>query len=83
MVAGALAGLAGSAFRITLARAKQMRDALAEWAHQWPEWGRLIPVLAAALCAALARWLVRWAECLEKPATLVLHRAGIATRRQG
>jgi hypothetical protein len=31
MVAGALAGLAGSAFRITLARAEQMRDALAEW----------------------------------------------------
>jgi CIC family chloride channel protein len=38
-----------------------MRDALVAWAHHWPDYGWLLTVLATAVCAGLARWLVRWA----------------------
>ena len=60
-LAGALAGLVGGTFRFVLARADDARDAFVAWAHQWPVIGWVIPVLAAALCAALARWTVRFA----------------------
>jgi CIC family chloride channel protein len=61
VVAGALTGLAGSAFRLVLAWAERTRADFAAWAHQWPDFGWLLPVLGAAMCAGLARWLVRFA----------------------
>jgi CIC family chloride channel protein len=61
LASGALVGLVGGAFRLTLESLQRHRDALVAWAHQWPTFGWLVPVAAAALAAAAARWLVRFA----------------------
>jgi chloride channel protein, CIC family len=58
-LAGALTGLVGGAFRYVLDAADAARHAFLHWSHQWPGFGWLWPVLAAALCAAAARGLVR------------------------
>jgi CIC family chloride channel protein len=60
-IGGALTGLVGGAFRLVLERADEARDIFVAWAHQWPLFGWVFPVIAAAICAALARWIVRWA----------------------
>jgi CIC family chloride channel protein len=59
LVAGASAGLLGTAFRIALGWADRLRDALVAWAH-----GRNVPgsLLVTATCASatgIAAWLVR------------------------
>lgn len=61
MVAGALTGLVGAAFRMTLVAAAGWRDALVHWSDGLGAWGFMVPVTSVALCAALARWLVRFA----------------------
>jgi chloride channel protein, CIC family len=59
LVAGGLAGLVGSLFRLLLVRANGWREALLEAAHRLPTWGWLVPVLGVAAAAGLARMLVR------------------------
>ena len=60
LVAGALAGLLGSGFRLVLQRAEIFREEALSWAHhQLPVYGWLVPVFGVALSAGFARWLVR------------------------
>ncbi len=59
IVAGALIGLVGAAFRMVLVLAGEWRGELAEYAQDLGAWGVAVPVLVVAVCAALARWLVR------------------------
>jgi CIC family chloride channel protein len=59
LVSGLLAGIVGAAFRIVLAQGDHTRDAVIEWARQWPAFGWLVPVLGAAAMVAMARWLVQ------------------------
>lgn len=58
VVAGALAGLIGTAFRQSLILVDEFRVESVQWLHQWPGVGWLIPVVTAAVAVALARWLV-------------------------
>jgi CIC family chloride channel protein len=59
LVAGALAGLVGAAFRLSLEEADRLRDALIEWAHGREAVGFLIVLVTCAAATALAAWLVR------------------------
>ncbi|MGV9709466.1 ClC family H(+)/Cl(-) exchange transporter [Gordonia sp. NPDC003424] len=60
VVAGAVAGFVGGAFRWVLVRSEHWRDDLLDWSHAHHGWGWLIPVIvsgaAAAGAAAIARW---------------------------
>src|SRR5277367_6462692 len=58
-VAGAIAGLLGSIFRLALERGDHLRDALIFWAHGRKIPGFLIVTLSCASATALAAWLVR------------------------
>jgi chloride channel protein, CIC family len=58
-IVGALSGLLGASFRIALARADHLRNALIFWAHGQKAPGIVIVVLASAGASALAAWLVR------------------------
>lgn len=61
IAAGALTGLVGAAFRMTLVAAAGLRDAVVHWSQGLGFFGFLVPVAVVAASAALARWLVRWA----------------------
>lgn len=56
---GALAGLTAIAFRAILAEADFLRNALIVWAHGFPTFGWLFPMLLSMTGAALSVWLVR------------------------
>ncbi len=60
LAAGALTGLVGGLFRLGLEWADRARVAVVTFAHGYPYLGWLIPVLGAAICVALARFLVRF-----------------------
>ena len=59
LVAGALAGLVGAIFRLSLVEADRLRGMLIEWAHGWEAVGFLLVLAACAAATALAAWLVR------------------------
>jgi len=59
LVAGALTGALGAAFRRSLAAADALRGAVISWAHGRTTLGWLVPVVAAAVAAGLAKALVR------------------------
>ncbi len=59
LISGALVGLVGAAFCLALRQADQSRDVVIGWARQWPEFGWLIPVVAASGLVMVARWLVQ------------------------
>ncbi|MEG1970086.1 MAG: ClC family H(+)/Cl(-) exchange transporter [Burkholderiaceae bacterium] len=61
ILAGALIGLVGSAFRMVLVIAGEWRGEMAAWSQDLGAWGFLLPVLTVAICAAAARGLVRLA----------------------
>jgi chloride channel protein, CIC family len=58
-IAGAIAGLLGSIFRLALVRGDHLRDVLIFWAHGREVPGFLIVTLSCASATALAAWLVR------------------------
>ena len=58
ILTGLLTGFVGGAFRYLLLDADKLRDLMVYSAHAWPRAGWLLPVLVAALGAALARFLV-------------------------
>jgi CIC family chloride channel protein len=58
-VAGAIAGLLGSVFRLALERGDHLRNALIFWAHGRKTLGFLIVTLSCAAATVLAAWLVR------------------------
>ncbi|MDY6999566.1 MAG: ClC family H(+)/Cl(-) exchange transporter [Actinomycetota bacterium] len=60
LVAGAVIGLVGGAFRWCLEQAEHLRLHLVDWAHGLPGPSWLIPIAAAALGATLARLIVMW-----------------------
>ncbi|BBY84803.1 chloride channel protein [Mycolicibacterium tokaiense] len=60
VVAGALIGFIGGAFRWCLMTADRLRGELVEWSHAAPGPGWLVPVAVAAAGAALAALIVRW-----------------------
>ncbi len=60
IIAGALIGFIGGAFRWCLQTADRLRLDLVDWAHQLPGPGWLVPMAAAALGATLAALVVRW-----------------------
>jgi len=59
LIAGGLAGLLGSLFRLLLMRADGWRAAALQWSHRAPTWGWLIPLVSVAAAVAAARMLVR------------------------
>jgi len=60
IVAGALIGFVGGAFRWCLRTAEGLRLDLVQWAHALPGPGWLIPIAASAVGATLAALIVRW-----------------------
>ncbi|MFN8471125.1 MAG: H(+)/Cl(-) exchange transporter ClcA [Anaerolineae bacterium] len=60
LVAGALTGVAGGLFRLALTWADKAREAVVAYSHGYSYLGWLIPVLAAAFCVGVARFLVRF-----------------------
>ncbi len=56
---GLAAGAVAVSFRIALAAAHGLRNALADWAHLFPRTGWILPVLFGAGGAAASVWLVR------------------------
>ena len=59
LCAGAVTGVAGALFRLALMWADKTRLEVLAYSHQYPYLGWLIPVIAAAVCVAIARFLVR------------------------
>jgi CIC family chloride channel protein len=59
LVAGALSGLVGAIFRLSLTQADRLRDVLIEWAHGRESLGFLFVLAACAAASALAAGLVR------------------------
>jgi CIC family chloride channel protein len=59
LVAGALAGLVGAIFRLSLEQADRLRNALIELAHGREVMGFLLVLAVCAGATALAAWLVR------------------------
>src|SRR6516225_7382133 len=59
LVAGALAGLVGAVFRLSLDHADHLRDAVIRWAHGYEVVGFLLVIAACASATGLAAWLVR------------------------
>jgi CIC family chloride channel protein len=59
VIVGAITGLVGAIFRLTLQRADEWRNALIAWAHDKPLAGLLVVVACCAGASALAAWLVR------------------------
>jgi CIC family chloride channel protein len=58
-IVGAITGSLGAIFRLTLARADQLRGAFIAWAHSRSALGFLFVVTACAGATAAAAWLVR------------------------
>jgi CIC family chloride channel protein len=59
LIVGAISGLIGAMFRISLERADQLRDALITWAHGERIVGFFFAIFLCAVATALAAWLVR------------------------
>lgn len=57
-VAGVLAGLIGTAFRVALVAADNFRISTIDYFHEWPWIGWIVPVSAAALAVVIARYIV-------------------------
>ena len=58
VVAGVIAGIVGTAFREALVLANQFRLDVVAYFHQWPLIGWVVPVGAAAIAVAIARYIV-------------------------
>jgi len=54
MLVGFLAGGVALVFRLVLEQGDTWRDWLLVWAHQYPTWGWLLPMLVGALSVGLA-----------------------------
>jgi chloride channel protein, CIC family len=60
LVAGAVAGLVGAIFRLSLEEADHLRDGLIGWAHGQETVGFFIVLAVCAGATSLAAWLVRY-----------------------
>jgi len=59
-VGGAITGLLGGLFRLSLRETAQFWDTFLLWARDAGGWRLLLPVIGAALAVAVARLTVRW-----------------------
>jgi CIC family chloride channel protein len=59
VLVGALAGILAVAFQWSLVGCEALWHRMILWAHQYPQWGWLLPMLASAVGAGLAIRLVR------------------------
>jgi CIC family chloride channel protein len=59
LAAGAVTGLIGALFRLSLDRADQFRDMLLAWAHPWGVAGLVLVTAVCATATAIAAWMVR------------------------
>jgi CIC family chloride channel protein len=59
VLVGALAGLLAVAFQWSLVGSEALRYQLILWAHQYPQWGWLLPMLFGAVGAGVAIQMVR------------------------
>jgi CIC family chloride channel protein len=59
LVAGAVTGLVGALFRLSLDRADHVREVFVAWAHQWGIAGLVLVTAACAGATAAAAWMVR------------------------
>jgi CIC family chloride channel protein len=59
LFAGALSGLLGAVFRLSLDQADRLRNVLISWAHGEPLIGFLLVVVTCAVASGVAAWLVR------------------------
>jgi chloride channel protein, CIC family len=59
LIVGAATGCVGAIFRLLLAHADRLRDALITWSHGYAIPGFLVVVSGCALATLLAAWLVR------------------------
>ena len=59
LAAGAVTGLVGAVFRLSLDRADQVRDVLLAWAHPWGVAGLGLVTAACAVATAVAAWMAR------------------------
>jgi CIC family chloride channel protein len=59
LIAGAVTGLVGALFRLSLDRADQFRGVFVARAHQWGVAGIVLVTAACAIATAVAAWLVR------------------------
>lgn len=60
LVGGAIAGLIGGLFRVTLAAADLLRRDVLDWTREAPAVRWLVPLLLAAAAVGVARLVVRW-----------------------
>lgn len=60
VVAGAIAGFVGGAFRWVLEHSERWRTHMLDWSHTHHGWGWMIPVIVSAVAAALAAAIARW-----------------------
>ena len=81
-VAGAIAGLLGSIFRLALVRGDHLRDALIFWAHGRKTPGFFIVTLSCAAATALAAWLVRRYSPLASGSGIPLVEAALEGKQQ-
>ena len=58
VLAGAVIGVVGGAFRWCLAQAEQLRDRMILWSHGHPYIGWIVPVVVTLVAVAIARLLV-------------------------
>ncbi|MET4206063.1 H(+)/Cl(-) exchange transporter ClcA [Bradyrhizobium sp. LA2.1] len=59
LIIGAATGCVGAIFRLLLAHADRLRDAMIAWAHGHAIWGFLTVVGACAVATLVAAWMVR------------------------
>jgi CIC family chloride channel protein len=59
LIVGAATGYVGATFRLLLAHADRLRDAMIIWAHGHAIWGFLIVVGTCAVATFIAAWMVR------------------------
>jgi CIC family chloride channel protein len=81
-VAGAIAGLLGSMFRLALERGDRLRDTFIFWAHGRKTPGFLLVILSCAAAAGLAAWLVRKYSPLASGSGIPLVEAVLEGKRQ-
>jgi CIC family chloride channel protein len=58
VIVGAFSGLVGTAFRLALQRADQLRNPFAQWAHGYGAAGFFLVLFCTALAVGLAAWMV-------------------------
>ena len=59
-IGGVAIGFVGGGFRRLLRGAGDLQASFLSSVHQWPPVGWILPVVLVAVCAALARWVVRF-----------------------